>query len=180
VTYFKVLSHHIVGEWKENHKKCTFVTADSPHEARTGAQNIGPTGTTTAKSKVCHWTQSWGWLIQIHSTKVTPFRTIFMLSPHSISSGGYFPKGFLTTVPYVFLVSPIYTTRPAHCNINLTTYKSESPHRRYLYFDVVVGLAKSNDSESYAGSSVASGRASHAGTLCWGIINITHKLHEKN
>jgi hypothetical protein len=33
----------------------------------------------------------------------------------------------------------------------------------YLYFDVVVGLAWSNDSESYAGGSVATGRASHAG-----------------
>jgi hypothetical protein len=39
------------------------------------------------------------------------------------------------------------------------------PHRRYLYFEVVVGLVWSNDPESYAGSSVASGRASHAGQV---------------
>jgi hypothetical protein len=31
--------------------------------------------------------------------------------------------------------------------------------------DVVVGLAKSNDPESYAGGSVATGRASHAGQV---------------
>jgi hypothetical protein len=30
------------------------------------------------------------------------------------------------------------------------------PHRRYPYFDTVVGLASSEDPESYAGSSVAS------------------------
>ena len=34
--------------------------------------------------------------------------------------------------------------------------------RRYPYFDAVVGLAWSNDPESYAGGSVATGRASHA------------------
>jgi hypothetical protein len=39
------------------------------------------------------------------------------------------------------------------------------PHRRYLYFDVVVGLAWSNDSESYAGGSVATGSVSHAGQV---------------
>jgi hypothetical protein len=38
---------------------------------------------------------------------------------------------------------------------------SEAPHRRYSYFDVV-GLAQSNDPESYAGGSIATGRASHA------------------
>jgi hypothetical protein len=37
--------------------------------------------------------------------------------------------------------------------------------RRYLYFDVVVGLAQSNDPESYPGGSVATGRASHAGQV---------------
>jgi hypothetical protein len=34
--------------------------------------------------------------------------------------------------------------------------------RRYPYFDAVVGLEWSNDPESYAGGSVATGRASHA------------------
>jgi hypothetical protein len=32
----------------------------------------------------------------------------------------------------------------------------------YLYFDVVVRLACSHDSEGYAGGSVAAGRVSHA------------------
>jgi hypothetical protein len=36
------------------------------------------------------------------------------------------------------------------------------PYQRYPYFDVTVGLAWSNDTESYAGSSIATGRASHA------------------
>ena len=35
------------------------------------------------------------------------------------------------------------------------------PPRRYPYFDVTVWLAWSNDPESYAGGSVATGRASH-------------------
>ena len=35
------------------------------------------------------------------------------------------------------------------------------PHWRYLYFDIVVGLVWSNDPETYAGSSVATVRASH-------------------
>ena len=34
--------------------------------------------------------------------------------------------------------------------------------RRHLYLGAVVGLASSNDPESYAGVSVASGRACHA------------------
>jgi hypothetical protein len=36
------------------------------------------------------------------------------------------------------------------------------PPRRYPYFDIVVGLMWSNDSESYDGGSLATGRASHA------------------
>jgi hypothetical protein len=42
---------------------------------------------------------------------------------------------------------------------------NKGPHRRYLYFDVVVGLAWSNDPESYAGGSVATGRVSYAGQV---------------
>jgi hypothetical protein len=38
-------------------------------------------------------------------------------------------------------------------------------HRRYLYFDVVVGLAWSNDPESSAGGSVATGSVSLAGQV---------------
>jgi hypothetical protein len=34
--------------------------------------------------------------------------------------------------------------------------------RRYRYFDKLVGLVRSDDSESYAGVSVANGRVSHA------------------
>jgi hypothetical protein len=36
---------------------------------------------------------------------------------------------------------------------------------RYTYFDVLVMLAWSNDPESYAGRSVNTGRASHAGQV---------------
>lgn len=35
------------------------------------------------------------------------------------------------------------------------------PPQKYLYFVVVVGLVWSNDPQSYAGDSVATGRASH-------------------
>jgi len=45
-----------------------------------------------------------------------------------------------------------------NCNI----FVSVAPHRRYPYFDVVVGLVWSNDPESYPGSSLATGRAFHA------------------
>ena len=38
----------------------------------------------------------------------------------------------------------------------------ESPPTRYPYFDVVVGLVRSHDPESYAGSSLAIDRVSHA------------------
>ena len=36
------------------------------------------------------------------------------------------------------------------------------PPRKYLYVDVVVGFAWPKDPESYAGGSVATGRATHA------------------
>jgi hypothetical protein len=35
----------------------------------------------------------------------------------------------------------------------------------YPYFEVVVGLAWSHDTESYAGGSLAAGRDSHAGQV---------------
>jgi hypothetical protein len=38
----------------------------------------------------------------------------------------------------------------------------DDAHRKYPYFDEVVGLAWSNDLESYAGSRVATGRGSLA------------------
>jgi hypothetical protein len=40
-----------------------------------------------------------------------------------------------------------------------------STPRRYPYFGIVVGLAWSYDPESYAGSSIATGRVSHAGQV---------------
>jgi hypothetical protein len=40
-----------------------------------------------------------------------------------------------------------------------------SPKRSYPYFDVVVGLAWSNDPESYVGGSIPTGRAFHAGEV---------------
>jgi hypothetical protein len=39
------------------------------------------------------------------------------------------------------------------------------PHRSYPYLEVVVGLAWSNDPESYASGSIATDRASHAGQV---------------
>jgi hypothetical protein len=39
------------------------------------------------------------------------------------------------------------------------------PHRRCPYFDVVVGLAWSNDPENYDGDRVATGRSSLAGQV---------------
>ena len=71
--------------------------------------------------------------------------------------------------------------------------KTKTP-RRYPYFDVVVVLVWSNDPESFAGSSVATGRASHArqakcedphkkgysGPPCWGLgVGLTTPLHIK-
>jgi len=44
------------------------------------------------------------------------------------------------------------------CIVN-NNYK-DAP-RRYLYFDLVVGFAWSDDPESYAGVNVATGRTSH-------------------
>ena len=44
------------------------------------------------------------------------------------------------------------------CIVN-NNYK-DAP-RRYPYFDLVVGLACSDDPESYAGGNAASGRTSH-------------------
>jgi hypothetical protein len=41
----------------------------------------------------------------------------------------------------------------------------QNPHRRYLHFEVVVGLAWSNDPESYTGGSIATGRVSQAGQV---------------
>jgi hypothetical protein len=38
-----------------------------------------------------------------------------------------------------------------------------TPQQRYPYYDVVVGLAWSNDLKCYAGSGIATGKASHAG-----------------
>jgi hypothetical protein len=39
------------------------------------------------------------------------------------------------------------------------------PRRRYPYFDVLAGLAWSEDPESYADGSIDAGRGSHAGQV---------------
>jgi len=54
------------------------------------------------------------------------------------------------------LYSSLYVTR---------AIKSRRIPRRHIYFVVVVWLAWSNDPESYASGSVATGRASHAGEV---------------
>ena len=46
--------------------------------------------------------------------------------------------------------------------VNGKIFVTVAPHRRYPYFDVVVGLVWSNDPESCAGGSDATGMASHA------------------
>jgi len=43
-----------------------------------------------------------------------------------------------------------------------TNRKHVSPHQRCPYLDIVVGLARSYQPESYAGGSLATGRVSHA------------------
>jgi hypothetical protein len=45
---------------------------------------------------------------------------------------------------------------------NLNIFVSVAPRRRCPYFDVVAGLVWSNDPESYAGGSDATGMASRA------------------
>jgi hypothetical protein len=55
---------------------------------------------------------------------------------------------------------PVATLLPQQCQIN--TAKWGIPARRYPHFDVVVGLAWSNDPESYVGGGVATGWAAHA------------------
>jgi len=73
--------------------------------------------------------------------------------------------------------------------------EKESFPRRYSYFDVVVGLVWSNEPDSYAGGSIASGRASHAikvkgdepdnkgypGSPGWGLgMGLTTQPHKKH
>jgi hypothetical protein len=47
----------------------------------------------------------------------------------------------------------------------LASLDTQKPSRRCLHFEVVGGLEWSNDPESYAGGSVATGRASFAGKV---------------
>jgi hypothetical protein len=51
------------------------------------------------------------------------------------------------------------------CNLGSHEVSIPPPPRWYLYFDVVEGLAWSNDPESYAGGSIATGRGTHAGQV---------------
>jgi len=50
-----------------------------------------------------------------------------------------------------------------HAKIHKSNYRR--PSRRCLHFEVVGGLEWSNDPDSYAGGSVATGRASLAGKV---------------
>jgi hypothetical protein len=45
------------------------------------------------------------------------------------------------------------------------TVKQKDPHRCYPHLNVVVGFEYSRDPESYAGGSVATGRATQAGEV---------------
>jgi hypothetical protein len=49
--------------------------------------------------------------------------------------------------------------------VNISKTNHSCPSRRCLHFEVVGGLEWSNDPESYAGGSVATGRDSHAGKV---------------
>ena len=49
--------------------------------------------------------------------------------------------------------------------LHFVTLTVAKPSRRCLHFEVVGGLEWSNDPESYAGGSVATGRASLAGKV---------------
>ena len=52
------------------------------------------------------------------------------------------------------------------CNVNFQQCRRKfDPSRRCLHFEVVGGLERSNDPESYAGGSVATGRVSLAGQV---------------
>jgi hypothetical protein len=55
-----------------------------------------------------------------------------------------------------------YSISSVYKNAMLSNY---NPRRRYPYFDVVSGLAWSEEPESYAGGSTATGRGSHAGQV---------------
>jgi hypothetical protein len=48
---------------------------------------------------------------------------------------------------------------------NMKKLLNRKPPRWCLYFEVVVWLVWSNDPESYAGGSIATGRATHAGQV---------------
>jgi hypothetical protein len=57
---------------------------------------------------------------------------------------------------------------PAHAGSPLadfSTLKLDAPHRWCLHFIVVVGFECSQDPESYAGGSVATGRGTHTGQV---------------
>jgi len=49
--------------------------------------------------------------------------------------------------------------------VNITGTTNSSPPRDCKTLTMVVGLVWSNESQSYAGGSVATGRASHAGQV---------------
>jgi hypothetical protein len=50
-------------------------------------------------------------------------------------------------------------------NMNMEKLVELDPHRWYLHLIVVVGFESFWDPESYAGGSIATGRATHAGQV---------------
>jgi hypothetical protein len=66
-----------------------------------------------------------------------------------------------TVLPEKLTVAQLLIQFPAFYR----TCKFITPPRRCLHFEVVGGLEWSNDPESYAGGSVATGRASLAGKV---------------
>jgi hypothetical protein len=69
--------------------------------------------------------------------------------------------GVISNKIELFIIPAVRTSNTLHFSLSNSLYS----HRRYPYFDVVVGLAWSYDPESYAGGSVAAGRVSHAGQV---------------
>ena len=63
-----------------------------------------------------------------------------------------------------FHMSPAVSTI-VYCMKKIHLTRPFRPSRRCLHFEVVGGLEWSNDPESYAGGSVATGRASLAGKV---------------
>jgi len=76
-------------------------------------------------------------------------------SPDSWVTGLLYPKSFVC----------VWICNTYQAAGNFERLKCTIPSRRCLHFEAVGGLEWSNDPESYAGGSVATGRASLAGKV---------------